>query len=166
MSYPARAEGLVNRTTTFSWFVTDGNESFFVMIFFINSKFILSSCINIVFVVLGLVVFWFLVFCVSVRVTNSGFSGFCVSIQVGGSSSYSSRHIWPHIPSISRSENHPFCKIFPAWSPCVFCPNFNHSFSISSLCRIALKITVFQLSSLIHVFVGKSQLSCCLCSWN
>ena len=55
-----------------TWFMRDCNVVFFsVMIFFINSTFILSSCVNIRFVVLRCVVFRFSLFCVSIRLGRS-----------------------------------------------------------------------------------------------
>ena len=65
----------LNHNFFLSWFLRDGNVvSFSVMIFFINSKFILSS-VNIYFVVRG---FW-----------AFPLSGFCFSIRLGGGSCFS-----------------------------------------------------------------------------
>ena len=80
---------------------------FSVMIFFINSTFILFSCVNSCFKVLWYMVFRFSVFCISIRLGGYCFSVFSVSIRVGGSCSYSSQFTCLHISSISRSENQP-----------------------------------------------------------
>ena len=75
-------------TLTFflSQFLKDGNAVFFsVMIFFINSTFILSFGINIYFMVLGSVVFWILEFCPSIWFGNFCFLVFSVLLQVQGS---------------------------------------------------------------------------------
>ena len=101
------------------------------MIFFIKFTFILFSWVNIGFVVLVCVVFWFSVFCVSILVR-----GYCW---------YSSRLTCPHISNISKT-NQPFLKIILAWSASVWLVlNFGDSvlsFSLPSLGRIALKIVM------------------------
>ena len=61
-------------TKTFfqSWFLRDGNVVFFsIMIFFINPTSILSSCVNVCSVLLGLYCFSFSLFCVSIRLGAS-----------------------------------------------------------------------------------------------
>ena len=84
-----------------SWFLWDCHIVFFsIMIFFINSRFILFSCVKVIFVVLVGVVVWFSVFCVLVGIVWSCcyYSQFC------------------YISCISRSENQSFFYIIPALS--------------------------------------------------
>ena len=127
---------LLVSTLTFyqSGFLKDGNIVFTsLMIFFIKSTFFLSSYVNVDVVVLGSMVFWF--------------SVFCASIKVGGSCLYSKQLLCTYISSFSRSENQPFIKIIPVWSTSFWLvvlnlANLYHSFTVISLYKIALRLTV------------------------
>ena len=98
------------------------------------------------------VVLWFSLFCPSIRLWSSFFAVFSVSFWVVVESSwYSSLFTCWYISSISRPGKPIFVNYYSdlVWKSltcCIksigFCSNFCHSFSLLSLCRIALTITV------------------------
>ena len=89
----------------FPWSLRDDNVVFYsVMIFFINSIFIVTSCVNVCSIVLG-VAFWFSLFCLSIRLEGSCFSVYSVSVRVEVTCWYSSLFICGYISHISTSEN-------------------------------------------------------------
>ena len=103
-------------TFSLSWFLRDSDVLFFLdTIFFIMSTFVLSSGVNICFVVLGSIVLWFSVYCISIRLGFFlfflflffffGFSVFSVMILVEGS--YSIFIIF-HIFPVSQDKNATF----------------------------------------------------------
>ena len=126
----------------------DGNlVCFSFIIFFINSTFILSSCVNIYFVVLGSMASRSSEFCFAVG-GGGGlfFSVFRVLIRVW-ESSYNLHYLFVDIFLISHNEKKKSFNILQAWI-------FNQaesaqiplSISIPSFCKTALKLTVKYIS--------------------
>ena len=117
-----------------SWFPRYGYVVFFfVWIVFSNSSFILSSCVNICFVVLVSVEFRFSLFCVSIRLTPFPYLVFrfwpedlVISFTIYLSTYFHNLKV--RKPTFLWYNSCLISKSLVCIKSNGFCPNFNHSF--------------------------------------
>ena len=113
------------------WFLRDVHvELFSVVIFFITTTFILSSCVNVLSVVFGYVVIRLQLFCIWIVLRSSCFSVFCFSPNVADTCWCVFLFICWYISSIWRSDNQPFFIIVLPWSASIWLVALNLAYSV------------------------------------